>query len=253
MSEPAQSTTRRGPARQRGEAYLRIGEVIDRLVPDFPDTTISKVRFLESEGLLEPSRTPKGYRLFSAADVERLRYILSAQRDHYLPLRVIREHLDALDRGLQPEAPLGRPRPPRGAGSDAPTDPEAFGAAGEARFTRQEVLEESGLTPSMFDTLQDHGLLRADSDGFFDADALAVADAASALAGFGLDARHLRGFKTAADREAGLVEQVVAPVARLRDPDARQRAAETAREMAAQSVRLHTALVRQALPRELRR
>jgi DNA-binding transcriptional MerR regulator len=251
MAEPAHSTARR-TAGQRGEAYLRIGEVIDRLVDDFPEATISKIRFLESEGLVEPSRTPKGYRLFTADDVERLRYILSAQRDHYLPLRVIREHLDAMDRGLQPDAPLGRPKAPRRSEHDGLVDASAFRAAGEARFTRQEVIEESGLAAAMFDTLVDHGLLRSDDDGFFDADALAVAEAAAALAGFGLDARHLRGFKTAAEREAGLVEQVVAPIARVRDPAAGQRAAETAREMAAQSVRLHTALVRQALPRDLR-
>ena len=93
---------------------MSIGEVLGALRPEFPDVTISKLRFLESEGLVEPARTPSGYRKFSHADVERLRYVLEAQRDHYLPLRVIKEHLDALDRGLElPEQPGGRPRVPR--------------------------------------------------------------------------------------------------------------------------------------------
>ena len=85
-------------------AFMSIGEVLGQLRSDFPDITISKIRFLEAEGLVEPERTASGYRKFSREDVERLRYVLSAQRDHYLPLRVIKEHLDAIDRGLEPPA-----------------------------------------------------------------------------------------------------------------------------------------------------
>lgn len=245
------------PAQGRGSAVglLGIGDVLARLRGDFPDVTISKIRFLETEGLVKPSRTASGYRKFTLADVERLRYILSAQRDHYLPLKVIGEHLDALDRGLEPPIAMGGPRAPRALVSiDGLPEPEAFAKEpGDIRFTRAEVLGESGLAEELFERLLDAGLIAPVHADLYDADALAVADAVAGMAAFGFDARHLRSFKSAADREAGLVEQVVAPLLGHRDPDARARAGETARELAAQSVRLHAALVRSALPDALRR
>ena len=127
-------------------AYLSIGEVLTKLRGDFPDITISKIRFLESEGLIEPQRTPSGYRKFTTIDLERLRYVLLAQRDQYLPLKVIKENLDALDRGLQP-APAGGTASPRPtlATIDGEFAPSAFAEQSEMRLSRDELLKASGL------------------------------------------------------------------------------------------------------------
>lgn len=242
-----------GPGSAMG--LLGIGDVLARLRGDFPDVTISKIRFLETEGLVKPSRTASGYRKFTLADLERLRYVLAAQRDHYLPLKVIRDHLDALDRGLEPPSALGAPRAPRAlVSTEGLPDAGSFGKEpGQVRFTREEVLGESGIAEELFERLLDVGLIAPVHADLYDGDALAVVDAVAGMAAFGFDARHLRSFKTAADREAGLVEQVVAPLMGHRDPDARARAGEQAREVAAASIRLHAALVRSALPDALRR
>jgi DNA-binding transcriptional MerR regulator len=248
--EPAATVATPAPA-----GLLGIGDVLARLRADFPAVTISKIRFLEAEGLVKPTRTGSGYRKFSLTDVERLRYVLAAQRDHYLPLKVIKEHLEALDRGLEPPSALGAPRAPKALVS-APGLPDADAFAqeqGRIRFTRDEVLTESGLSPEIFDRLHDVGLLAPVHGSLYDADALAVAEAVAGLSAYGFDARHLRSFKSAADREAGLVEQAVAPLLAQRDPQAQAQASEAARELAAQSVRLHAALVRRALPDALRR
>ena len=127
-------------------AYLSIGEVLTKLRGDFPDITISKIRFLESEGLIEPQRTPSGYRKFTAADLDRLRYVLLLQRDQYLPLRVIKENLEALDRGLDP-APAGGVASPRPTLTtvDNSASPESFGASSDLRLSREELLKASGL------------------------------------------------------------------------------------------------------------
>jgi DNA-binding transcriptional MerR regulator len=231
---------------------MTIGEVLDQLRPDFPDVTISKIRFLESEKLVEPVRAPSGYRHFTPEHVTRLRYVLTAQRDHYLPLRVIREHLDALDRGLQPPSPLGRPGVPVSVVPDDGPAPESFRRepTSDLRLSRAELAEAAGTEPDLVDRLEEYGLL-APRGGHFDADALAVTRAARELAAFGLEPRHLRPFRTAADREIGLVEQVVTPLLRQRSDDARDRAEESARELAAVAVRLHTALVRAGVRRAL--
>jgi DNA-binding transcriptional MerR regulator len=230
---------------------MTIGEVLDQLRPEFPDVTISKIRFLESERLVEPVRAPSGYRHFTPEHVSRLRYVLTAQRDHYLPLRVIREHLDAMDRGLQPPSPLGRPGVPMSVVPDDAPPPEAFRReATDLRLSRVELAEAAGTDPDLVDRLDEYGLIVARA-GHYDADALAVAQAARELAAFGLEPRHLRSFRTAADREVGLVEQVVTPLLRQRSDDARDRAAEAARELAAVAVRLHTALVRAGVRRAL--
>jgi len=237
---------------------MTIGEVLGVLRTDFPDVTISKIRFLESEGLVEPDRTAAGYRKFSAADLARLRYVLTAQRDHYLPLRVIREHLDAIDRGLHPEPP--RPEPPSvpvpGAphGLATPDRPQAaeFGPEhGRVRLSRAELLREAGLDEQQLRAAEQYGLIPRPDGGYYDEDALAVASVLADLARFGVESRHLRAFRTAADREVGLVEQVVAPLLRHRGPDAQARADETVRELAALCVRLHTALVRAGLRADL--
>jgi DNA-binding transcriptional MerR regulator len=227
---------------------MSIGEVLAQLRPEFPDVTISKIRFLESEGLVEPTRTASGYRKFSRDDLARLRYVLSAQRDHYLPLRVIKEHLDALDRGLEPPTPgAGSPRVPRSLMSaEGLPGPEAFRRdTSDVRLSRAELLTSSGLAEEQLAALEQYALVapRAGS-GHYDADALLIAKTVAELARFGIEARHLRAFKTAADREIGLVEQVVAPLVRGRTPESRGRADEAARELAALSVRLHATLVK---------
>ncbi len=232
-----------------GHAFLSIGEVLTQLRADFPDITVSKIRFLETEGLVQPERTSSGYRKFTRNDVDRLRYVLTAQREHYLPLRVIKEHLEALDRGLAAPTGGGRPRIPDAAVLAGTPGPEAFATdLSEVRLSRAELLEASGLESGQLWELEQYGLLgpRPGAE-HYDGDSLLIAKTLGELAGFGIGARHLRAFKLAADREGGLIEQVVSPLARQRSPDARDRAQEVASQLAALSVRLHVALVRAAL------
>jgi DNA-binding transcriptional MerR regulator len=230
---------------------MSIGEVLAQLRPDFPGLNISKIRFLEAEGLIEPERTASGYRKFSHHDVERLRYVLTAQREHYLPLKVIREHLDMIDRGLEPPALAGTgPQVPRVvlAGDGYPS-PEAFGPEpSELRVSRAELLSSAGIDDSLLEQLETYGLIRPrQGSAPYDGDALVIAKAAGELAGFGLEPRHLRAFKTAADREVGLIEQVVSPMQRGRDASAAARAEDAIKQIAALSVRLHAALVKAGL------
>ena len=238
-------------------AFMSIGEVLGQLRPDFADITISKIRFLESEGLVEPERTASGYRKFSREDLARLRYVLTAQRDHYLPLRVIKEHLEAIDRGLEPPA-LGAhgPKVPRAlvAADGLPAADAFLPEVSEIRLSRKELLTAAGLQPEQLDQLEQYGLLSARAGGsHYDGDALVVAKTVAEMARFGIEARHLRPFKAAAEREIGLVEQVVTPLVRQRNPEARARAEEVARELAALSVKLHATLVRAGLGPGLRR
>ncbi|MFF5181555.1 MerR family transcriptional regulator [Micromonospora sp. NPDC000316] len=227
---------------------MSIGEVLGQLRVDFPDTTISKLRFLEAEGLVEPQRTAAGYRKYSWDDVARLRFVLSAQRDRYLPLRVIREQLAEWDSsGEQP----GRSRPslvavgPDGAvpGRESVEPAESS----QVRLGRLDLVARSGIDESTLTELERLGFLVPDPPGWYDADALIIASAVAGLAAYGLEPRHLRGYRSAADREVGLFAQLVAPLARQSDPAARARAAETARELVALSEQLHAALVRVGL------
>jgi DNA-binding transcriptional MerR regulator len=151
-----------GTAGLPAPAFLSIGEVLGQLRPDFPDITISKIRFLEAEGLVEPERTAAGYRKFSREDVARLRYVLSAQRDHYLPLRVIKEHLDAIDRGLEPPAVHGGgPRVPRAlVSAEGLPGPDAFlPEVSEVRLSQRELLDAAGLDPERLEQLEQYGLV----------------------------------------------------------------------------------------------
>ncbi len=241
------------PARKSTQATLSIGEVIDRLRSDFADVTVSKIRFLESEGLVEPSRAPSGYRKFSLEDVERLRYILGAQRDQYLPLKVIREHLDAMDRGLVIPKSAAGPRPPKNLSEvEGMPESDAFSNSNaEIAMSRAELIEASGVSTDLLKRLEDFGLVRCEGK-WYNSDAFVVAKTVAQMAEFGFEPRHLRAFKSAAEREAGLVEQSVAPLTGRKDPESLVRAGEVARELAALSVQLHAALVRRALPDTLR-
>lgn len=229
------------------DGRLTIGAVLARLKPDFPDISISKIRFLESEGLISPTRTPSGYRTFGPEDLARLEYVLTAQRDRFWPLKVIREALDAMDRGLQPpETDLARPEVPAAA-----IDPSLPSAAqlrsagpGQLRLTREEVARSSGLPEQTVDALCTYGLLRPDPDGHFPATALPIADAAAALAGYGVEPRHLRPFRTAADRELGLVQQILSPLHGHRYDHRRE---EVAAALLRECIALHAALVKAAL------
>ena len=193
-----------------------IGGVLAALTPEFPDLTISKIRFLEAEGLVTPHRTGSGYRTYTDRDIKRIRYVLTAQRDRFWPLKVIRDALDAMDRGLTPGEPGGgadaRPRVP-----DPAADPDVPSVADLARaptlrLTSRELREAAGLDRPTLDALENYGLIRADASGHFDDDALAA---------YGVEPRHLRPVRTAADREIGLVQQLVRPARSAADRAAR--------------------------------
>ncbi|MPZ84914.1 MAG: MerR family DNA-binding transcriptional regulator [Actinophytocola sp.] len=236
--------------RPSGEG-LSIGAVLSRLRSEFPDVTISKIRFLESEGLIQPARTASGYRRFTPADVARLRFVLAAQRDHYLPLKVIKEQLDAADRGESDQhAPGSATRPPRGLMS-VPANglPSAREFAEEPlrRLTKEDLLEQAGIDAAALGELEQYGLVRPGAAGFYDTDSAMVARMVRSMAEFGIEPRHLRAFRASADREVGLLEQIVAPMYRQHGEDARGRADEAMRELAALSVGLHTLLVKAGL------
>jgi DNA-binding transcriptional MerR regulator len=215
------STATSKPARER---LLRIGEVVRRLRDEFPDISISKIRYLEDEGLLTPRRTQGGYRLFSVEDVERLQTILRLQRDEFLPLRVIRDELDA------PGAKERKRRRPTGLG-------------GQLEWIElDELCKRAGVTPELAKELEDFGLLSASGSGgekrYPETDADVAATCAQ-LARYGIAPRHLRAFRTSANREAALLEQLVAPALRSRNPERRaaglqdlQSLAELAQELA---------------------
>ena len=228
---------------------MSIGEVLAELRTEFPDTTISKLRFLESEGLVEPRRTASGYRKYSWDDVARLRFVLTAQRDHYLPLRVIREQLQALDRGETPPRLAGMPRlgHPLRVVDRLPTAEDFATSAAETRLSRAELLEQAEITDEELRDLEQYGLVSERPEGGFDGFALEIAKVAREFAKFGLGARHLRPYRASTDREIGLFQQVIAPLMRQRDPQARGRAEEVVRELAALSVRLHTVLMQAGL------
>lgn len=231
---------------------MNIGQVLDLLRGDFPGVTISKIRFLEDQGLIKPERTPAGYRKFAGEDVDRLRYVLRMQRDHYLPHKVIAEHLDAIDRGLEPPAIDGVvPTVPKVAlSADGLPSPASFRTASEVRLSRRELIKLAEISEDLLAKLEEFALISPRSGtGHYDTDALVLAQTARQLADFGFEPRHLRAFKTAADREVGLVEQVVAPLQRGRDASAQGRVEDAVSEIAALSVRLHATLVKTGLRR----
>ncbi len=240
------------PASRRSDDGMSIGAVLKRLQPEFPDLTISKIRYLESEGLVRPQRRESGLRRFAEEDVERLRFVLSAQRDRFWPLKVIKDQLDRMDRGLEPDRPTVVPdRGERGA-----TPATALPTAEELRRRRsirlspKELREQAGIDSATYAALKAFGLLTPDASGRHSADDVDIARQCGALASFGLEPRHLRLFRVAADREVGLTEQILEPVRRRRargqggrDPDVLQA------ELLAHAVALHVALVRAGLER----
>jgi DNA-binding transcriptional MerR regulator len=270
-------------------AQVSIGDVLDQLRPEFDDITISKIRFLESQGLIDPERTPSGYRKFSPADVDRLRFILRQQREHFLPLKVIKERLDQLDQGVPAEtfdapakaAPEDAPRPRRRKALDAePLFEMARRAAEEdaARdatsavrdsegpddhrlsqtaviLTRAELAAAAGITDDELGQLEEYGLVTPAHTSrdrvLFDEDALAIARVAATFMRHGVEPRHLRMYRAFAEREAGLFEQVLLPYRRQRNPEAQARTRETLGELSGLGRQLRTALLRQTVRRSL--
>jgi DNA-binding transcriptional MerR regulator len=220
---------------QPAQAYLGISEVLAKLRAEFPDITVSKIRFLESEGLIAPARSPSRYRRFSPADVERLRYILTAQRDQYLPLRVIKERLAPPGQSAAAAQPSGSPAASRQSAQRRAVP-----------LSRRELLEAAGIGDDQLAELEAYGLVRRVGRQYGQ-DALEVAITVAALAAYGVEARHLRTVRAAVEREISLIEQVVAPTLRQRNPEARESAGRTARQIAALLLPLHRALIEAAL------
>jgi DNA-binding transcriptional MerR regulator len=217
----------------RGQrANVGIGQVLAELRDEFPDISPSKIRFLEAEGLIQPARAESGYRRFAVADIERLRYILTAQRDEYLPLRVIKQRLDALD------GRAGWPGP-RGAGWPAEHGWEGPADPAPETMTRSELLEAAGADEALLSELEDYGLIRRTRH--YAGQTLDVVRCAVSLREFGIQPRHLRAVKAAAEREVSLVEQVAAPLQRHKG--SREPAQRVARNAAAHIARLHATLV----------
>jgi len=216
-------------------ALLSIGQVLARLTAEFPDLTPSKLRFLEERQLICPARTESGYRKFSAADLERLRFVLTMQRDHYLPLKVIRGYLDEIDAGRQPELPGGGSLP-------APSM-----LSTERKLQRDELVREAGATPGLLNDAISSSLIVAAE--LYGEDVLAVLHSLVELQRSGIEPRHLRGFRVAAERELGLIESALIPVARRKDASSRVKASELAREIAGQLEIVRSSLIRTALSR----
>lgn len=251
--------------------HLSIGEVLEQLREQFPDVTISKIRFLESQGLIDPERTPSGYRKFSEDDLERLRWILTQQRDHFLPLRVIRDRLDEFGPNGAPahDAPdydLSRdgasPRLPFEDAVDAADDElESLGAVEpddatpSDELSRAELLDTTGLTEAQLDALEDHGLVTpvvgTGERALYDDEALTVAGIAAGFHARGIESRHLKMYRHFAEREAALFTQVLMPYLRQRNPMARERLQEELEELARLGRRLRTEMLRRALRDEL--
>jgi len=230
-------------------AGMSIGAVLESLRPDFPDVTISKIRFLEAEGLVTPQRSGSGYRRFTAYDCARLRFILTAQRDHYLPLKVIKAQLDSQSDGALPEtgSSYGVPRLVQ-VSNDGRADHGGYDTAAVApaqvRLSREDLLSRSGVDEELLGALIKAGVVTSGPGGFFDEHMVVTAQCAKALADYGVEPRHLRAFRSAADRQSDLIAQIAGPVVKA---GARDRADDLAREVAALAITLHTSLIKSAV------
>jgi len=257
------------------KGYLSIGEVLSLLQDEFPDITISKIRFLESQGLIDPERTPSGYRKFYEADLDRLRFILREQKDHFLPLRVIKDRLDDGEIGApatpvpptpsanhptqrvpvwMAEAKAKRQSPDSSAEvssiADASGASPLLGPASGASFTFEELAEAASLQPAELADVERFGLVQGRKVGqatYYDEDCLVVARLVAGFLRHGLEARHLRMYRNSSEREASLYEQVILPLVKQRNPQARAQANATLTELAHLGERLRTAMLRQAL------
>jgi len=228
---------------------LTIGEVLNQVVSEFDDISISKIRFLEAEGLIVPSRTKSGYRKFSSSDVDKLRYILRMQRDHYLPLKVIKEHIEAIDRGLKPEIDdIEKPKVP-----SALVDLNQLGIKkSNIRVTREELIANTSITDQDLKESEDYGLIKVLADKrHYDDIAVKTARVIAALSGFGLEPRHLKFLKSGSDRESSLIKQVASPMSRSKRPDAGEQALEMMREISNLTNQLHFILVSSTLDEEI--
>ena len=217
-------------------ATMRISDALAALRVEFPTMTPSRLRFLEDQGLVHPERTPAGYRKYSPADVERLRYVLRQQRDRYLPLRVIAEQLAALDAGQSTE-PVPRARLATRDGVSATRQ----------RWSVATLAADAGVPGTFVADLVDAGVLRPGPRGIFEAGDLEVVHVAVRLAQHGIDPRHLRAFRTAADRQVDLVEQVVAPLREQKVNAGAAQAGTLAAELGELCAQMHTALLRSAV------
>ncbi|MEX5269022.1 transcriptional regulator FtsR [Kocuria sabuli] len=232
MADPAELDPHRDDVQH--EPRVGISAVLRELGADHPGITASKLRFLEDKGLVHPARTASGYRKFSRADIDRLRRILELQRDRYLPLKVIRERLDA----------DGDPRDGDDRRTPEPAGPAPVpSASAPPAYSLRELAARTGAGIPLVRELVSYGLIR-EQNGVFDTHALAITRAALALTAHGLEPRHLRPFKAAADRELGLVERAVAPLTSRRDAASRARAVERAQEISGLCLTIHTSLVR---------
>lgn len=229
-------------------SHLSIGEVLALLQQEFPDVTISKIRFLESQGLLDPERTPSGYRKFYEPDVERLRWILRQQRENFLPLKVIKDRLEEAGDQAVPTSPphLHAVAPPAAISDAAGLD----AAMTSVSMTADELAVAAGLTREVLADLEKYGLLTGRSVGasvLYDDESLLVAQVAAGFLRHGIEPRHLRMYKVAADREAGFLEQIVTPVLKQRNPAARRQAVDTVEELTGLGESLRAAMLREAL------
>lgn len=228
MARPAARVPAASPA------LLSIGQVLARLTAEFPDLSSSKLRFLEERGLVTPSRTASGYRKFSPADVDRVRIVLAMQRDHYLPLKVIKAYLADVDAGKNPVMP----------GTTAVAT--SMLPAGR-RFQRDDLLREAGATLELLHDAVSASLIAPAE--VYGEDALTVLRALAELSRTGIEPRHLRGFRASAEREIGLIETALVPIARRRDVTAKARSAELAREIADQLDVVRASIIRAELAR----
>ena len=217
----------------RSAKLLTIGQVLNILNPEFTELSPSKLRFLEEQELVTPQRTASGYRKYTEEDVERVRIILELQRDKYLPLKVIRQYLADIDAGKVPTLP----------GSNTPVVEHLRQSKG-VKYSELDLISETAITPALIADAQSSGLLGQEP---FEAADLEVARALMHLQRFGIQPRHLRGIKAAADREIGIIEGVVAPVLAKKDTSSRSRAAHYAMEISNQFAAIHAELVRSVI------
>jgi DNA-binding transcriptional MerR regulator len=240
-------------------SFLSIGEVLDLLKEEFPDVTISKIRFLESQGLLDPERTPSGYRKFYDDDIARLRWILTQQKENFLPLKVIKGRLTSKTEAPPPaasapqEAPVAPAAPveePKPVPARARPEPAHTHLDTGVSMTFDELRSASGLEPAALRELERYALVEGKPVGgqtYYDEDALVVARLCAGFARHGVEARHLRMYKTGVEREAGFYEQVIMPLVKQRNPASRRQALETLTELSQLGGDLRGALLRAAL------